>query len=73
MAQGPLPDEHDLIGPWSEVKLEILRKYAKPYSQILKSNGFYQLYIDGFAGPGLHVSQTTGEVIKGSPLHALGH
>lgn len=70
MTQGPLPDEYDLIGPWSEVKLEILRKYAKSYSQILKSK-FHHLYIDGFAGPGFHVSQTTGEVIPGSPLNAL--
>ena len=52
-------------------KLAILRKYAKPYSQILTSKGFYHLYIDGFAGPGLHVSQTTGEVVRGSPFEAL--
>ena len=71
MAQGPLPDEYDLIGPWSEVKLEILREYAKPYSQIMKSRGLHHLYIDGFAGPGFHVSKATGEVIKGSPLNAL--
>ena len=71
MERDPLPDEYDFIGPWSEVKLAILRKYAKPYSQILMSNVFYHLYIDGFAGPGFHVSQKTGEVIPGSPLNAL--
>lgn len=71
MAQGPLPDEYDKVGPWSEVKLEILREYAKPYSRIMKSQGLHHLYIDGFAGHGFHVSQTTGEIIKGSPLNAL--
>ena len=29
-----LAAEFDLIGPWSEVKLEILRGYAGPYSKI---------------------------------------
>src|SRR5690349_2400012 len=30
----------DQIGPWSEIKLAILRDYAGPYSAILKSNHF---------------------------------
>jgi three-Cys-motif partner protein len=66
-----LPTEFDLIGPWSEVKLEILRDYAGPYSRIVAKNGFYHLYIDGFAGPGSHISRTTGEPVPGSPLNAL--
>jgi hypothetical protein len=45
-----VPAEYDLIGPWSEVKLEILRDYAGPYSKILAANGFRHHYIDGFAG-----------------------
>jgi three-Cys-motif partner protein len=38
---------------------------------ILEKNGFYHLYIDGFAGPGSHVSRTTGNPVSGSPLNAL--
>ncbi len=38
----------DEIGPWSEIKLDILRDYAAPYSRILKSNGFHHGYIDAF-------------------------
>lgn len=38
--------EYDVIGPWSEVKLDILREYAAPYSRIVASNGFYHSYID---------------------------
>ena len=55
----------------SEVKLDILREYAAPYSKILTSSGFYHLYIDAYAAGGSHVSRTTGEVVPGSPLVAL--
>ena len=65
-----MPAEYDLIGPWSEVKLEILRDCAGPYSKILVANGFRHHYIDGFAGPGSHVSRATGEPVPGSPLNA---
>ena len=36
----------DEIGPWSEIKLDILRDYAAPYSAILKSNGFRHGYVE---------------------------
>ena len=62
----------DEIGPWSEIKLDILRDYAAPYSRILKSNRFRHGYIDAFAGPGLHVKKAGGEEVLGSPLVALG-
>jgi hypothetical protein len=43
----------DEIGPWSEIKLEVIRKYAKAYSTILSSQkSFYHVYIDAFAGLG---------------------
>lgn len=61
----------DEIGPWSEIKLDILREYAAPYSRILKSNGFRHGYIDAFSGPGLHVRKGDGEEVLGSPLVAL--
>ena len=62
----------DEIGPWSEIKLDILRDYAAPYSKILKSYGFRHGYIDAFSGPGLHVRKSGGEEVLGSPLVALG-
>ncbi|MGD0499135.1 MAG: three-Cys-motif partner protein TcmP [Bryobacteraceae bacterium] len=61
----------DVIGPWSEVKLDILREYASPYSRIVAAHGFYHLYIDAYAAGGAHISRTTGAVVPGSPLIAL--
>ena len=40
----------DEIGPWSEIKLDILRDYAAPYSTILKSNSFHHGYIVSVKG-----------------------
>ncbi len=60
------------IGPWSEVKLDILRKYAAAYSTILNAQpGLHHVYVDAFAGAGMHVSRMTGEMVAGSPLNAL--
>jgi three-Cys-motif partner protein len=62
----------DEIGPWSEIKLQILKKYAGAYSQILTAqNRFTHAYIDAFAGAGEHVGRSTGEFVPGSPLNAL--
>lgn len=72
MAAASKKGEYDEIGPWSEVKLEIIRKYAQAYSTILaKQPGFSHFYVDGFAGPGVHLSRTTREWVLGSPLNAL--
>lgn len=65
------PEDFDPVGPWSEVKLAILREYAGPYSRIVSSKGFHHLYIDGFAGGGRHISRETDEIVAGSPLNAL--
>ena len=64
----------DEIGRWSEVKLDILKRYAVEYSKILSSQrnpSFFHVYIDAFAGTGYHLSKTTGEMVLGSPLNAL--
>ncbi len=64
----------DQIGPWTEVKLDILKRYAVEYSKILsnqKNPPFFHVYIDAFAGTGYHLSKTTGEMVPGSPLNAL--
>lgn len=63
--------EQDIIGSWTEVKLEILGEYAAPYSKILVANNLHHMYIDAFAAGGSHISRTTGEVVAGSPLRAL--
>jgi three-Cys-motif partner protein len=67
----PVSSERDIIGPWTEVKLDVLRDYAQPYSRILTSQGFHHSYIDAYAASGEHISRTTGEVVPGSPLIAL--
>ena len=63
----------DEIGYWSEIKLDIIKKYAAAYSTIMSrqpsNKGYY--YIDGFAGAGVHLSKTTRELIPGSPANAL--
>lgn len=62
----------DQIGGWSEVKLDIVKEYAAAYSAILsRQPGLTHVYIDGFAGPGVHVSRATGQFVPGSPLNAL--
>lgn len=61
----------DEIGDWSELKLEILAKYASAYTQILQSKRLHPIYIDGFAGAGEHISRRSGQLVPGSPLNAL--
>lgn len=66
--------KYDVVGYWSEIKLDIVRKYAKAYSTIMtagKKPSLHHIYIDAFAGPGVHISQRTGEYLPGSPLNAL--
>jgi three-Cys-motif partner protein len=65
------PDDLDIVGPWSQVKLEILRLYLKPYVTILTKRGFRPIYIDAFAGAGRHLTKGTGHVIDGSPKLAI--
>lgn len=64
----------DEIGYWSELKLEIVKSYAQAYSTILSAQTkprFHHVYIDGFSGPGRHLSRTTGDFVAGSPTNAL--
>ena len=62
----------DSIGYWSELKLEIVKKYAAAYSRILAAQrALCHVYVDAFAGAGIHLSRTTGEMVPGSPLNAL--
>jgi three-Cys-motif partner protein len=63
----------DEIQYWSEVKLDIIRDYASEYSKILSRQSQIKehVYIDGFAGAGIHLSKLSGETIPGSPINAL--
>jgi three-Cys-motif partner protein len=64
----------DEIGRWSEVKLDIIKRYAVEYSKILsnwKEPRLFHVYIDAFAGTGYHLSEASGEMVLGSPLNAL--
>ena len=69
--------EYDEIGIWSEVKLAIIREYAAAYATIMDAQrrshvrSLRWIYIDAYAGPGYHLSKTSGEMVEGSPLIAL--
>ena len=66
--------QFDEIGYWSEIKLEIQNEYAKAYSTILSAQRnptFFHLYIDAFAGAGIHLTKATQDFVLGSPLNAL--
>lgn len=63
--------EFDQIHYWSEIKLEIVEKYARAYSTILSNQSrLRHAYIDAFSGPGYHISAKRGEIVIGSPLNA---
>ena len=63
----------DEIGPWSEIKLEIIREYAGAYAKIMAAQERFKFdYVDAFAGAGKHLSKMTGELVPGSPQIALG-
>jgi three-Cys-motif partner protein len=69
--------EYDEIGVWSEVKLDIIKEYAAAYTTIMRAQqrdkipSLYWIYVDAYAGPGYHVSKTSGDLVEGSPLVAL--
>lgn len=73
-AVSSMKPQFDEIGYWSEIKLEILRRYASAYSTILAGQtdpSLFHVYIDAFAGAGVHLSRSTGQEVPGSPLNAL--
>jgi three-Cys-motif partner protein len=64
----------DRIGYWSEIKLDIIREYAKAYSTILsaqRSPSLSHVYIDAFAGAGVHLRKKTEDEVQGSPQIAV--
>src|SRR5438309_1462881 len=64
--------QFDRIDYWSHVKMEIVRKYAVAYSTIFATQPrFKHVYVDAFAGTGVHELKATGNLVPGSPLNAL--
>lgn len=69
-------NQDDTVGPWSEGKLELLKKYLNAYTRIMQNqswcrNGYH--YIDAFAGTGRPRARDEDEerYIDGSPRIAL--
>jgi len=63
----------DAVGPWSEDKLNLLRKYLQAYVKILSGQEWckgYE-YVDAFAGSGKPKSKDEQRYIDGSPRVAL--
>ena len=66
--------EFDEIGYWSEIKLDIIKEYAAAYSTILAAQTrprLQHIYVDGFAGGGLHKRKSSDDFVLGSPTNAL--
>jgi len=53
----------DKIGIWSEIKLDIIKEYANAFTTIMKNKEWCRgyVYIDAFAGSGVHISRRTRE------------
>ncbi|HCS91297.1 MAG: three-Cys-motif partner protein TcmP [Thiohalocapsa sp. PB-PSB1] len=59
--------DHRFGGPWTLIKLDVLRQYLSAYTTALKKQAFELVYIDAFAGsgdfsPGSGESQQVGSV-----------
>jgi len=66
--------QEDVIGPWSEGKLDLLRKYLHAYARVMQGqkwcrNGYH--YIDAFAGTGKPRARDAERYVDGSPRVAL--
>lgn len=57
-------------GPWTAIKLEVLRDYLQAYTTALKHQPFQTIYVDAFAGTG-SVLTSNGTFLDGSAKIAL--
>lgn len=59
----------DEIGYWSEIKLDIIKKYAQAYSTIMNTQPDIRahLYIDGFAVRGFTSQKTAKNISQEVP------
>jgi three-Cys-motif partner protein len=53
---------HVFGGPWTEGKLEVMRRYFAAYAQALKNQRFSKWYIDAFAGAGQRTEARPADV-----------
>ncbi len=59
-------------GEWTEIKINVFKKYLKAYMQIMKGKPWKLIYFDGFAGSGdIHSKKETEKVIEGTARHVL--
>ena len=63
--------EHEFGGAWTEIKLDILRKYLHFYTQALKNKPFELLYIDAFAGSGSRSEKIPHSLLLGEEEQKL--
>jgi len=71
--------KHTFGGPWTEIKLDLLRRYLTAFNQALQyrptpNRPFSRIYIDAFAGTGecaIRTGEQTVETIAGSAKIAL--
>ena len=65
--------QEDVVGPWSEDKLNLLRDYLRAYTKIMHKQdwcrGYH--YVDAFAGTGKPRARDEERYIDGSPRVAL--
>lgn len=61
----------DEIGEWSRIKLDIVEKYSRAYSDVMSNQQFRCHYVDAFSGAGVHINRDTQEMVSGSPLRVL--
>jgi three-Cys-motif partner protein len=47
-----MKNEHIFGGKWTDIKLDIIKKYLHAYTQIMSKKNFSYAYIDAFAGTG---------------------
>ena len=61
---------HKFGGPWTEIKLEVLKKYLRFYTQALGKR-FELLYIDAFAGTGNRTENIPAAPIMSEEEHSI--
>jgi three-Cys-motif partner protein len=63
----------EVIGPWTELKHEIVEKYAAAYSRILTARKLHHVYVDAFAGAGRYISKRSRLLVPVTCPHSLVH
>jgi len=68
-----MDEKLDVVGYWTELKLNIIKEYARAYASIMSKQSPIQhyAYVDAFAGAGTLKSKESGEEIDGSSSMAI--